>query len=281
MIKRLLFIAAILWSLSACEEVIQPLPNPQVESDRIVLLEEFSGGNCQPCSDAADEINTLLGIHGENLVVVTMHTFISTPQAQPAPGATYDFRTEKGTDIINFLGIPFGIPTGSVNRRPVGINDSRLISPFSAWAGVISDELQRPPRVALGVESVYDETSREATFTVNVLPNENIEGDLRVTLMIAENDITDKQLTDEGVIDFKHKHILRDVVTSVVGDNLATSLTANELVRKEFSYTVPQEDERGPWLATNCEVIAFVTLVDDAAGEQEVLQAAQTHLIEQ
>jgi hypothetical protein len=280
MFKRILFLLALSLSFAACEEVTQPLPSPQVDSDRKVLLEEFSGGNCQPCADAADEISNLLGIHGENLIVVTMHTYLPAPQASPAPGATYDFRTDEGTEILNILGVPFGIPTGGVNRRPLGINDSRLISPFSAWAGIISDELNRPPLVDVGVETTYNSADRSLDINVNVLPNADLNGDIRLTVMIAENDITDKQLTDDGVVDFKHKHVLRDVISAVAGDNLASSLSTNELVSKTYNYTIPTSDERGPWVAENCEIIAFVTLVNDAAGEQEVLQAAQVKLSE-
>lgn len=275
MIKQVFFFILILFAFTACEEVVQPLPDLQIESDRRVLLEEFSGGNCKPCADAAAEIENLLGIHGENLIVVTMHTFIPTPQAEPAPDATYDFRTNKGTDIINSLGVPFGIPTAAVNRRPLGINGARLISPFSAWAGDIGDELQRPPVIQVGIETSFDASSNQLDIGVNMIPNENLSGDLRLTVMIAENKITDKQLTGDGVVDFSHKHILRDVISSIQGDNIANSLNANELTTKNYSYTIPEEDAGGPWEIQNCEIIAFVTLVDEAAGEQEVLQAAQ------
>ncbi|HMQ87763.1 MAG TPA: Omp28-related outer membrane protein [Flavilitoribacter sp.] len=264
--------------LTACEEAMNPLPIIRQDGERRVLVEEFSGGNCKPCSEAAGELANLQATYGENLVVVTLHTFLPTPQASPAAGATYDFRIQKGTEVLNQIGIPTGIPAAGINRQPYGDGGSALIAPFSSWAGWIGEEVKKDAALGMSLDIDYDPAGREAKFDVNMLPNEPLTGDLRLTVYITEGDIADKQLTEAGVVNFTHQHILRDVISAPQGDNLATSLPAGQRVSRSFSYTVPAADNKGPWVAENCHIVAFVTLVDAASGRQEVLQVVEEKL---
>ncbi len=61
--------------LFSCQEKIVPVELITPDGDRVVVMEEYSGGSCVPCANAHSEIENLLGVYGENLIVITKHTF--------------------------------------------------------------------------------------------------------------------------------------------------------------------------------------------------------------
>jgi cell division ATPase FtsA len=89
---------------------------------------------------------------------------------------------------------------------------------------------------------------------VSVLPFQNINQSLRITVLVSETDISDYQSTPQGKIaDYKHKHVLRDVITAATGDNLGTNFSIATLVKKTYNYKIPSN-----WKADKCSIIAFV-----------------------
>ena len=55
-----------------------------------------------------------------------------------------------------------------------------------------------------------------------------------------------------------------------------TDAIADEIIRKTYTYTVPEE-VNGEWIPENMEITAFITSKD---RDGEVQQAAQIHLTE-
>lgn len=256
-----------------CVEVDNPIPTFQPNGERKVLLEEISGANCAPCADAAREIANLQALYGENLVVVTMHTFLPTPQARPVADATYDFRTIEGTEILDFIGVPIGIPTGSVNRE-LFENETDLLLGKNQWPGFIAEEINRPPEVGLNIETSLETINRVVNIDVTIVPNQDLDGDLRLTVVLTEDNITDKQLSSSGVIDdFKHSHIMRSVVTPFDGMSLGNSLVSGKALTESFRVSIPTADSGGPWDLNQLNAVAYVSLNDLSKGVRRVLQA--------
>ena len=262
----------------ACVEVDTPIPAFQPNGERKVLLEEISGANCAPCADAAREIANLQALYGENLVVVTMHTFLPTPQARPVADATYDFRTIEGTAILDFIGVPIGIPTGSVNRE-LFENEPGLLLGKNQWPGFIAEEINRPPEVGLNVETSLETINRVVNIDVTIVPNQDLDGDIRLTVVLTEDNITDKQLSSTGVIDdFKHSHIMRSVITPFDGMSLGNSLVSGKALTESFRVSIPTADNGGPWDLNQLNVVAYVSLNDLSKGLRRVLQADENKI---
>ncbi len=277
-LKTLIYSLFLSTMFLACVEVDTPIPTFQPNGERKVLLEEISGANCAPCADAAREIANLQALYGENLVVVTMHTFLATPQARPVADATYDFRTIEGTEILDFIGVPIGIPTGSVNRELFENETDRLLGK-NQWPGFIAEEINRPPEVGLNIETSLETINRVVNIDVTIVPNQDLEGDLRLTVVLTEDNISDKQLSSTGVIDdFKHSHIMRSVVTPFDGMSLGNSLVSGKALTESFRVSIPTADSGGPWDLNQLNVVAYVSLNDLSKGDRRILQADENKI---
>lgn len=283
--KKLLLLFFIGFSVSffsSCDE-IPPQINPQMgpignpndttsvdNQQRQVLVEEFTGVDCVNCPDGSQAIETLLDIYGEQLIAISIHAGFFAP---PIEESQYDFRTQEGDLILSYLGEPLGYPTGVVNRKKFdGEFDLQLGK--GQWAGFIAEEVAIAPSVKIEIEPAFDISSRELDVDVTLHVQENItDPDVRISVMVLEDDIIDAQVTPDGVDEgYKHKHVLRDMLTNYDGDILSEDLIASAQIEKSFSSMIPEG-----WVAANCKVVVFVSL----GGQlKDVLQAHQVKMVE-
>ena len=281
--KRIFFLLPILCFLafSACEEIapeINPLMGPVDEQEppdvgdqeRQVLIEEFTGVRCVNCPAGAVEIENLLNIYGVQLVAISIHAGGFSP---PYAESLYDFRTEEGDQILDYLGEPLGYPSAVVDRKLFdGEFDLQVTK--GQWAGFIADELLEAPKVKIGVETSFDEGTRELEAEVFLFVEEDIlDPDVRLSVMVTESGVKDYQETPDGKIsDYEHKHILRDMMTNWDGNGLTSPLLIGDEITKSFSLTLPEE-----WDEDKSEVVVFVHL---GGATKDVLQATQVHAVE-
>ncbi|MCB0549021.1 MAG: Omp28-related outer membrane protein [Phaeodactylibacter sp.] len=275
--KKLSFLffllAGLLWL--GCEEippVINPSagnenpnePTPVEDQQRQVLIEEFTGVRCVNCPAGSAAIEGLLEIYGQRLVAISIHAGSFAP---PYPESQYDFRIDEGINLLSFLGEPLGYPTAVVNRKKFdGEFDLQLGR--QQWAGFIAEELLGEPQVKIDIENAYSDEDRKLEVTATLYVQETIVGEeARISVAITENDVQDLQLTPEsGTPDpnYKHKHVLRDMLTNYDGNPLSEGLTAGAAIVKDYTITLPND-----WIADNCQVVVFVHLAGD---KKEVLQ---------
>ncbi|HFA52153.1 MAG TPA: Omp28-related outer membrane protein [Bacteroidetes bacterium] len=282
--RQIFFLLFIVFSFYACEEVPPVVTgsmgggngggNTTVENQqRQVLIEEFTGVRCVNCPTGSLVIEDLLAANGEQLIAVSIHAGEFSP---PFPQSLYDFRTDVGTSIINFVGQPFGYPSAVIDRKEFpGVFGLQLGR--TEWAGHIAEEKSLPPKVKIDIQPAFDAGSREVEINVTLFVEETItEPDVRLSVMLTETNIIDHQLTPDSSpgtqADYKHKHVLRDMATSFDGDIISEALTAGAEISKSFNYTLPAE-----WKENDCSIVAFVNL----AGEnKEVLQAHEVHVVQ-
>ena len=256
---------------SACKEKPVEIPplGPKDTGERKVLVEEFTGVQCVNCPDGSAEIEGLKSIYGENLISVSIHSgYFSTPY----PENQYDFRTEDGDALTQFLGEAQSWPSAIIDRKDFENNGS--LQESLPWAGLIAQELDITPKLSISLENTFDAGSRNADIKVTILPYENINQGTKLTVLITESEIEDTQLTDEGKkTDYHHKHVLHDIISGVQGDDIG-NLTTGSTIEKTFHYTLPEANTAGPWVPEHCHIVAFVTLTDT----KEVLQVEEKGL---
>jgi len=233
------------------------------------LIEEFTGVRCVNCPEGSADLENLLALNPYNLVVVSIHGGDFAP---PFPDSKYDFRTESGNQIVTLLGEPIGYPSAIINRKKFG--DDSFHKGKNEWGSLVSQELQQEPTVNLSMEKSYSSNERALSIDLTILPVEEIQGDVRLTVMIIENGIIDLQDTLEGKVeDYKHKHVLRTTITNPTGKSVPTSeLIVGQPFDLSFSYDLPVE-----WNADNCSIIAFLHL---GGAQNDVLQAIGADIVE-
>lgn len=239
--------------------------------DRRVLIEEFTGVRCVQCPQGSLEIQSLKAIHGERLVAVSIH---AKSWAEPYDQSQYDFRTEEGENLINFLGLPQGFPTGVVNRKLFSGQADLQLEGAAAWAGHIAAELEEKAIIGIDINNSWDADNRLLKVNVAGKAIERISRPVNLTILITESNIVDTQkVPGDGIIDdYVHNHVLRKTITSFDGDKIADAFEVGEYFEEEYAFTLPEE-----WKAGDCTIIAFVHLTGD---EKLVLQADEKHLID-
>lgn len=253
---------------SGCKEVPPLIGN--CETNRVVLVEEFTGVQCVNCPTGSDKLQQLSDQYGEQLVVVGIHAgFFS----RPYPNSPEDFTLPAGEDIDAMLGTATLYPAASINRKRFE-GEGRVIVELPNWAGYISRELCLESDVDIALTLAYDSTSRELAVTASVIPlNDAVfEDELGITVVITEDNIIAPQLTLQGEDpNYNHKHVLRDVLTDYRGRTFFTG--GGQLEPYSTSFNTVFESN---WKAEDCHIIAFVH--KKTAGDLAVLQAVEAEL---
>ena len=270
--KLLLFFVIVLFF--SCKENCPVVPDPPIiDSERKVLVEEFTGVGCVQCPAGSAELENLLAIYGDNLVVVSIH---AGDFSEPLSQSNVSFKTDDGESLINYLGNPAFYPSAVVNRKDFDGGSYRLQSGREKWAGFISQELDEAPRIFVNMNKVFDPITKELEVQVSGIADDDINGELRLTIMITESNIVDAQLDDQQgglVLDYVHKHAFRGMMTEFDGEAFATNMTKGANYDITKTMTLPEE-----WNPAECEIIAFVNLVN--GEEKEILQVESAHVVD-
>jgi len=273
MIRSIIALCLIGFFLGSCREN-QPeytLIKPEA-SERTIVVEEFSGARCPNCPQGTQELENLRSIYGENLIIVTIH---AGDFAFKYNESAYDFTTQEGNALLDYLGNPVGYPSAVINRKPDDASQS--FQYFSTkWSSLISEELSVPAKLDIEMKVSFDTDSRLALITVDVLPTEDINDPLYVSVLLKESEIIDPQADRAAssgiVLDYIHKNVLRVMLSEVKGDKVADEGRAFERVTKEYQYQLPPEE--GWWKAENISVVGFVT-----TDAPRILQAREEKLL--
>ncbi len=256
-----------------CKE--QPLTIPELTvGKRHVLVEELTGVRCQNCPDGTRELISLQNQLGaENLIVVSIHAAgnYSDPYTT-VPANQYDFRFPDAQAMADYIGEAEGFPTAAVDRRLIDGNTSLFVF-RTTWTGLIADDLAKDYGLGLFLNDDYDPATRQLNIALNIAPEKTLPGENRLTVVITQDSIVDVQ--QDGAVRkpaYIHRHVLRQIVTAPTGDLISEPLTANGLVRKNYSVILPETfDDK------HCTVVAYVHR--GGATDKEVLQVEEAAVL--
>jgi hypothetical protein len=270
------FLAAHITILAACTEIpplvigIQP---PQAVNDQKtqVLVEEFTGVRCVNCPAGSVALTELKKIHGNQLVVVSIHAGeFSPPYAQ----SKYDFRTPEGNQLLDYLERPFAYPTAIINRTKFD-GQFGLQLGMGNWAGFIVIAKNIEPMAKLEINSTFNRLTRNLEVSVRIFIQDNINTKaLNLSVMITEDNIVDLQLAPGSTTpkaDYVHNHNLRKMLTKFDGDPLGIVLSPGLQIDRNFQFIVPEG-----WKENDCQVIAFV---HHPSPEKRIIQAHQKRIV--
>jgi hypothetical protein len=220
-----------------------------------VVFEEFTGAWCQYCADGSYRAEVMDSLYADALMVAVHNGDAMEMQA--------------GTDLANFYQPAY--PQALFNRG------GALVS-RGTWNSTMSGDLQGASVVTVAMDSVgYNAGTRTITAVVRASFTGAASGDLRLGLIVVEDDVTgtgsgyNQVNADNGtpghpyqgagnpILGFHHRHVAREYVGDVWGlagiipspANFGTTATHT------FTYVIPPAyDEE------EIELVAFVGRVD-------------------
>jgi Outer membrane protein Omp28 len=227
-----------------------------------LLVEDYTGTWCGYCPRVAWGIE-LLHAQTENFVPVSIHRPSSNPNSSVYDPYNYD--TSELEDVIN---VP-GYPKGMLNR----MTQWNFPEPDNLSQAIALTQGENP-RLGLALTPVV--SNGTISLDVNVKFSNNFSG-LKLVVYVLENGLlyeqhnyTDYYDSVDVIEDFDHNHVLRGVLTPLLGETIDASQTViNNVYTKSYNVSVPATVNN----ASNIEFVAFVV---DASGKALNVRKATT-----
>lgn len=231
------------------------------ESEKNILIEEFTGQKCSNCPLAHEEIKRLQGAYGNSKVIaVAIH---GGPQAVDDSNTNVKgLANETGKEYNRRLG-SFSYPKGMVDRAG-GLLD------FEKWNSAIVSRFSVKPKVEL---EILDITANSETHQLSLRCKakglNDINGNLQ--LWLTESNIVAIQTLPAAWggghdADYVHNHVFRAAINGIDGEQL--SINKSDEIIQEYSFSLNEG-----WNTDNLSVVAFFH--NEAEG---VIQVIDKHL---
>lgn len=199
-----------------------PVFSANPNSQRNVLIEDFTGHKCSTCPAAAVIANNIQDLYPTRAFVTAIHAAPSGLggfQQVSLPDFSIDWTNDDGIDIGfhfgNLTGSQFiGNPSGTVNRIPVLGQHTQNAS---QWQN--SSEVTMQTALQVNIQSAanyYSATRGMFLHTEIEVLDQSISDDLYTVVYLVENESYGAQAFPSGIINFNylHKDVMRDCVLS-------------------------------------------------------------------
>jgi hypothetical protein len=249
------------------------------KSDRVVLLELFTGAQCPPCV-AADVAFDALGQTYSPKELVTLQYHLHIPGPDPLTGPDSVKRSEYypdlgGTPATYFDGKALAPGGGPMPRSKVKYDEYRKI---------IDDALEGPSGATIDLKATREGDSVAITARAEAKPGKGDGSKLRLRLALVEEQV---RYTGGNGLRFHH-HVVRALPGGPDGTELKdrsgkaeVRLKLSDLRQAQERYLSDFSKENGPFPAALPPVapgkLAVVAFVQDD-GDKSVLNAAMVPL---
>ena len=243
------------------------------ENCKKVLLEDYTGHKCGNCPRAAEKVEELKEIYGDQLIPIAIHAGFFASDF--GGNFTTDFTSITGNEWDDFFGnSAAGNPNGMVNS--VGYPSSEHITQHSQWAQKVDELLQSDAQIYIEIATEFNASSNSVTIETTTEILESISAPLSLNVILTESHIiayqTDYDAEPQEIADYEHNHVMRKSLTGSWGLDLGKSGYNNgDIISNSFSLTPDEE-----WVVENMSVVAFVS----NTNSYEVIQAEETYIIE-
>ncbi len=240
--NKLFTILLSLLLVSACssyiDEANQLIYVKQGLSQRVVLLEDFTGQRCVNCPLGTEKIEQLMEAYPDSIVVVGIH---GGPLGFKGNSANMGLATDLGDTYYNYWNLEY---------QPVGLIDRHGAVNYTDWTTSVIEELQKPSMLTMKAHAELTTDGIDITVSTTGIDG-TVNGKLQVWL--TEDGITALQLMPDGTAnrDYVHNHVLRTAVNGMWGEDLTVS--AGETKTVSMTQAVDAQ-----WNKANLSIVAFV-----------------------
>ena len=268
--KKYFLILCSILTITSCDIVEGPYitdSDSYINTDKKVLIEDFTGHLCTNCPEAAREISAIHDLYGDQIIALAIHVsadYARPKNTNPDSSYHYDFRTEWGEEWDNIFGASaIGLPRGMVNR--IGGQSPTLGK--NEWASSVANELKKEIDFKISIEADTNEITIASTLE-NTLDN-----DYNLVVCLTESNVINWQADGQNNIeDYQHNHVLRSVVYDDKISNQST-LTRGAVVENTFNINIKELEQynilysnnieagngnSGGWNTNNMSVIAYI-----------------------
>lgn len=246
--------------IDEADRLIEVDPDSFEFTNKVVLLEEFTGHMCINCPTGAEIVKGLEEWAQGHVIPVSIHC---GSYAMVSPVFPEDFTTEAGNAYFETFD-PDAFPSCMMDRQMDG--ESVVInSNYDTWqSGLISCVAQTSP---VEIELDVTRNGSEMQIGVNVIATYDVDYDTSLQLWLVEDGITGAQLSPAGIDNsYVHNHVLRDAINGTWGEQIG-SISSGSAVERNYSYTIPAQ-----CVPENCKVVAFLY---ETSSRGNIIQAAE------
>ena len=241
------------------------------QSNRNVLIEELTGRKCEYCPWGQYFVNQIIKENPGKVFTVNIHK-----QSSLSPTTYPNLNTAEGGDIATAFNTTGALPRAMVNRskeEAVGLNTIQ-----NYWNSMSLEQLAQVAECNIAGTVSIDTDARLAKITVEVYytGDSKAENNYLTVLMMQDSIMGDQVGADynsEQVIEgqYCHMHVLRDVVTSTWGDEIAPT-TAGTLITKTYEYSIPAKIGSPNGVEVDLNNIHFLAFVaeNNASGSMSM-----------
>lgn len=237
-------------SIDENNRIIGPI---EFETQKNILIEDFTGQRCVNCPNAANTIHALQEMYGKSHVIaVAIHGgFMSIP----APDG---LATKEGEAYVSHWGVE-AFPIGQIDRTG-GLTE------YPSWSATAVERLPMTTPIQISVENNYDKSSRKLDIHTVVDSEKDYNGKLQLWL-VEDHIIAYQIMPPNGMHNpkYEHNHIFRTTINDLWGEDI--QLKADKSI--EMNHSITLDDK---WVPENVSVVAFV--YDNEGVQQTIIENA-------
>lgn len=189
-----------------------------IQTQKAVLIEDFTGHRCKNCPKASKAINELDSLFDSQVVPLAIHAgpsnFTGVNNEYPT-----DFTTEYSDDLATHFGIS-AMPMGLVQRIDYPNSHQKT---YTAWSGITNLELAKSPEALFTLSTEYDAPNRIGVLNYSVEMISNQSNPLWVAVYIKETGIISPQLMPNNSRNetYVHKNVFRSAPLGPFGISIS------------------------------------------------------------
>ena len=241
-----------------------PIFSENTNTNRNVLIEDFTGHKCVFCPAAADLAHALHEADPSRVYIASIHAGpdgIGDFQSVSPPDYPLDFTNPEGVEIGLYFGendggFP-GNPRGTVNR----FNNGTIFQSPTQWTSMVNDQLSSNNlKVNIQSELNYYEETKGAFLHVELDPvDANVAENLGITVYLLEDSLVgDQKMSDNSHnSNYIHRDIHRgNLNASAFGRPVSSEDLNGEKYYINYSFIVPNQLD-GQYNASNMHLLIY------------------------
>lgn len=239
-------------------------------SNKNVVLEEYTGIQCQYCPDGHRIANEIAAAHPGRVFVINVHT---------GGYAANTYTTEFGDALANQTGLT-GYPAGTINRHVFSGSVTDLGR--NQWSSASNTILNQTSPVNIAARGTLNMATHELNITVQLYyTSDETSSTNMLNVAIVQDSVLGSQSGasynpgQQVGNQYRHMHMLRHLITGQWGEQITTT-TQGTFVEKTYTYFIPGALGSPNAIAAPLKDLHFIAFV--AQGHQEILTGCEVEI---